>query len=162
MAPVDWVKNLNKMYQGQGFPPYNWSRHDSSPWVPFEKPLAEACLAFVCSAGISREDQEPFDPWAVNGLGFREVPVDTPYDKLKLNHNYIDHRDAVRDLNIVYPVQLLRKLEKDGFIGRLAPNTITLGMGRLYKRSELLSQTVPPILEKLKEMGADAVLLATT
>jgi D-proline reductase (dithiol) PrdB len=113
----------------------------------------------ISSAGIFREDQEPFDPWAVNDLSFRQIPKDTPLQKLKLHHNYFDHRDALKDLNCVFPVERLKDLEKSGDIGRLIPITITLGMGRLYKRTDLQKEAVPKILEVLKGQGTDATLL---
>ena len=159
MTRINFVSCLDEMYQGMGFPPYKWSEFDSSPWTPLEKPLNRACLALVSSAGIFRDDQEPFDPWAVNGLGFREIPTDTPFERLKLAHNYFDHRDALRDLNCVFPIYRLNELEKTGFIGRLAQTAITLGMGRLYKRTALQTETVPRIVEQLKKQDADAVLL---
>jgi D-proline reductase (dithiol) PrdB len=147
------------MYQNQGFPPYKWSEFDSSPWTPLDKELGETSLALISAAGISRDDQESFDPWAVNGLTFREIPANTPFEKLKLNHNYFDHRDARKDLNCVFPVQRLKELEAEGHIGGLAPTAITLGMGRLYKRTALQNETVPEIAEVLKREGADAALL---
>ena len=159
MKSIDYVTSLNEMYQSQGFPPYNWSEFDSSPWVPFEKPLDQAKIALISSAGISRKDQEPFDPWAVNGLSFREIPVDTPYEDLKLNHNYFDHRDALKDMNCVFPVVRLKELEDNGLIGSLARTAIALGMGRLYKRTALQNETTPGIVEVLKREGADAALL---
>jgi len=162
MKPIDYVSGLDEMYQHQGFPPYRWSCFDSSPWTPFEKSLDGACLAVISSGGISGHDQEPFDPWAVNDLSFRQIPTDTPYRSLRLHHNYFDHRDALRDLNCVYPVQRLRGLEDEGFIGRLAPVAITLGMGRLYKRTALQKETVPKIVEVLKREDVDAVLLVPT
>jgi D-proline reductase (dithiol) PrdB len=159
MTPIDYVSCLDRMYQDQGFPPYGWSEFDSSPWASFEKPLDEACVALLSSAGIFREDQEPFDPWAVNDLSFRQIPVDTPLERLKLHHNYFDHRDAVKDLNCVFPVQRLKEFENERIIGRLAPEAITLGMGRLYKRTALQNETVPEIVRVLEAQGADAVLL---
>jgi D-proline reductase (dithiol) PrdB len=159
MAPVNYVQGLDEMYQGMGFPPYKWSEFDSSPWTPFDKPLNQACVALLSSAGISREDQEPFDPWAINGLGFREIPIDTPFEKLRLNHNYFDNRDAMKDMNCVFPVHRLKDLEKEGHIGSVAPRAITLGMGRLYKRTALQNETVPKIVAALENQGADAVLL---
>lgn len=159
MTSIDYVTCLDQTYQSQGFPAYKWSVFEDSPWAPFEQPLDQACLALVSSAGIFREDQEPFDPWAVNDLSFRKIPVDTPFERLKLAHNYFDHRDALKDLNCVFPVHRLNELEKAGFIGRLAPTTITLGMGRLYKRTALQNETVPKIVEQLKGQGTDAVLL---
>jgi D-proline reductase (dithiol) PrdB len=147
------------MYQSQGFPPYRWSQYDSSPWVPFEKPLDQACITLISSAGIFRDDQEPFDPWAVNGLSFRQIPTDTPLERLKLHHNYFDHRDAFKDMNCVFPLQRLENLAESGIIGSFAPIAITLGMGRLYKRTALLQETVPEIVKVLNEQNADAALL---
>jgi len=159
MKPIEYVACLDQMYQSQGFPPYKWSEFDESPWTPFEKPLNEAKIALVSSAGISRDDQEAFDPWAVNGLSFREIPLDTPYEKLKLNHNYFDHRDALKDLNCVFPLQRLKGLEGEGVIGAAAGTAISLGMGRLYKRTALQNETVPRIVDVLKAQQTDAVLL---
>lgn len=159
MKPIEYVTGLNEMYQGDGFPPYRWSEFDTSPWTPFEKNLDQARLTLISSAGIFREDQEPFEPWAVNDLSFRQIPTDTPFERLKLHHNYFDHRDAIMDMNCVFPVERLSDLEKDGFIGSLAPIAITLGMGRLYKRTALQNETVPEIVEVLKEHNTDAVLL---
>ncbi|MDY6851343.1 MAG: glycine/sarcosine/betaine reductase selenoprotein B family protein [Thermodesulfobacteriota bacterium] len=159
MAQIDYVTSLSRMYQSQGFPPYAWSEFDTSPWTPFEKPLSRARLALVSSAGIFQDDQEPFDPWAVNDLSIREIPVDAPFSRLKLHHNYFDHRDALKDFNCVYPVHRLKELEEAGFIGRLAPRAITLGMGRLYQRQALQDETVPNIVKSLKSQDADTVLL---
>ena len=159
MKPIEYVTSLDEMYQSQGFPPYRWSKFDSSPWTPFAKPLGEARIALVDSAGIFRDDQEPFDPWAVNDLTFRRIPVDTPRERLKLHHNYFDHRDARKDINCIYPVDRLQELAQEGTTGALVPEVITLGMGRLYKRTALQQETVPKIVEILKEQGTDAVLL---
>jgi D-proline reductase (dithiol) PrdB len=159
MKPIDYVSALDEMYQRQGFPPYRWSYFDSSPWAPLKKPLREARLALISSAGIFRDDQEPFIPWAVNDLSFRQIPVDTPYEKLRLHHNYFDHRDALKDLNCVFPVQRLKELADEGYIGSLAPIAITLGMGRLYKRTALQNEVVPHVADMFKRHAVDAALL---
>lgn len=159
MPRIDYVENLDNMYQSQGFPPYKWSRFDSSPWTPMGKTLNEVRLALVSSAGISRDDQDAFDPWAVNDLSFREIPVDTPRERLRLHHNYFDHRDALKDINCVFPVDRLRELAEEGVIGGLAPIALTLGMGRLYRRTALQEETVPQMVERLNAQEADAVLL---
>jgi len=159
MKPVDYVSGLNDMYQNQGFPPYKWSVFDSSPFTPLKTPVREASVALISSAGISMDAQEPFDPWAVNGLSFRKIPSDTPFKRLNLNHNYFDHRDAVKDFNCIFPIERLKELEKEGEIGRLAPIAVSLGMGRLYKRTALQNETVPKIVAVLKNLNVDAVLL---
>ena len=114
MESIDYVSALNEMYQSQGFPPYKWSEFDTSLWSSLSKPLSKACVALISSAGIFRDDQEPFDPWAVNDLSFRQIPINTPHERLRLNHNYFDHRDAVRDLNCVFPIQRLKELQAEG------------------------------------------------
>jgi D-proline reductase (dithiol) PrdB len=159
MSRINYISNLDAMYQSQGFPPYQWSEYESSPWTPFGKSLNQSCIALISSAGIFRDDQTPFDPWAVNDLSFRRIDVNTPFERLKLHHNYFDHRDALKDLNCVFPVHRLKELEDEGYIGRLAKTAITLGMGRLYKRTALVKETVPEIAGILKAEGADAVLL---
>jgi D-proline reductase (dithiol) PrdB len=159
MKPINYVACLNEMYQSQGFPAYRWSAFDTSPWTPFQQTLDRACIGLVSSAGIFREDQTPFDPWAVNDLSYRRIETDTPHEKLRLHHNYFDHRDAMQDLNCVFPAQRLAELEHDGVIGRFAPVAVTLGMGRLYKRTALQTETVPQIVAELKSQSVDAVLL---
>jgi D-proline reductase (dithiol) PrdB len=159
MPPIEYVRHLDEMYQSQGFPPYRWSEFDSAPWAPFGKPLKESCIGLISSAGIFRDDQEPFDPWAVNDLSFREIPRDTPRERLKLHHNYFDHRDALQDLNCVFPLWRLEDLERTCVIGRLAPVAVTLGMGRLYKRTALQQETAPKIVDVLRRGGADGALL---
>ena len=159
MKRIEYVTSLDQMYQSQGFPPYKWSEFDESPWTPFEKPLDKAKIALISSGGISRDDQEAFDPWAVNGLDFREIPVDTPFEKLNLNHNYFDHRDALKDMNCILPLQRFMDFENEGVIGSVARTAISLGMGRLYKRTALQNETVPKIVEVLKGQQTDAVFL---
>jgi D-proline reductase (dithiol) PrdB len=159
MKPISYIACLDQMYQSEGFPPYRWSEFDSGPWTPFEKPLDQARIALVSSAGISRKDQESFDPWAVNGLSFREIPAGTAHEDLELNHNYFDHRDAVKDMNCVFPLQRLGELAEAGYIGSVAGTAISLGMGRLYKRTALQNETTPRIVDVLKGEETDAVLL---
>ena len=159
MTRIDYVPCINGMYQSQGFPAYQWSEFDSSPWASFEKPLNQACIALISSAGIFRKDQKPFDPWAVNDFSIRQIPTDTPLEQLKLHHNYFDHRDALKDMNCVFPIRRLEGMAESGFIGSFAPIAITLGMGRLYKRSAMLQETVPEILKVLDKQQTDAALL---
>ena len=159
MTRIDYVDYLNSKYQSQGFPPYRWSVFDTSPWTPFEKPLEQSCIALISAGGVSAEGQEPFDPWAINGLSFREIPKNISFEKLKLNHNYFDHRDAVKDLNCVFPLERLGELEASGYIGKAAPTAISLGMGRLYKRTALQTETGPKICAVLKEQKVDAAVL---
>ena len=150
---------MNDKYQSQGFPPYKWSYFESSPWTDVKKPLEETTVALISSAGIFRDDQTPFDPWAVNDLSFREIPVDTPFEKLRLHHNYFDHRNALEDMNCVYPIHRLQEMVEEKAIGSLAPTVISLGMGRLYKRTALQNETAVKITAVLERQNTDVAFL---
>ena len=65
----------------------------------------------------------------------------------------------MKDLNCVFPLQRLKELEDEGVIGAAAQTAISLGMGRLYKRTALQNETVPRIVDVLKTQQTDAVLL---
>lgn len=113
----------------------------------------------ISSGGISETGQKPFDGWAVNDFSYRLIPIETPFDRLQLNHNCFDHRDALRDYNCVFPIQRLSELAEEGVIGQAADPAVSLGMGRTYKRSGLFQQTIPEIVSELQEQEVNAALL---
>jgi D-proline reductase (dithiol) PrdB len=164
MDYIRYVPNLTEKYKSLGFPEYDWSKHDTSPFVPFTKPLSESRISLVASSGIYRDDQEPFEPdgWPVDEVGIRLIPKDTDGNRLELRYNYYDHRDAVKDINCVYPVDRLHEFEEEGFIGELAPSLISLGMGRTYRRSLIRKQLIPKVSEILQEQGVDGVIVVSS
>lgn len=159
MARIEYVTCLNKSYQSQGFPEYGWSVYDSTPFVPLSKPLNQSKVALISSGGIFMEGQEPFNGWAVNDFSLRVIPIDTPFARLRLNQNYFDHRDAVKDYNCVFPIQRLQELAEEGFVGQAAELAVSLGMGRTYKRSGLFQQTIPAVVSELQKQEVDVALL---
>ena len=164
MDYIKFVPGLTERYRSLGFPSYNWSVYDSSAFTPFKKPLEESCITMIISSGIYRDDQEPFEPygWPVNEVGIRLIPKETDVKRLKLRYNYYDHRDAVKDINCVFPLERLRDLEKEGVIGRVPSSIISLGMGRTYKRSLIFNVLVPKISEILHDQEVDGVLVISS
>jgi len=157
MKPLEYVQVLNKYYQSYGFPPYEWSSFRTTTWTPFKKRLKEARVALLSSSGISRKDQEPYEPLTRSNLSYREIPKATLAADLVINYAYYDHSDADRDQNIIFPIDRLRELEQEGFIGELADVNYGLGMGRMYKRTALRTQLAADIARKLKEAKVDAL-----
>lgn len=155
MKPIDYVSVLNSYYQGIGFPPYKWSLFRTTTWNPFNKPLNQARVALLCSSGMSRKDQEPFDPLARSELSYREIPKETRIDDLIINYDYYDHRDADQDPNVILPLDRFRELEQEGFIGELAEINYGLGMGRMYKRTDLQTKLAAEIARKVKTAKVD-------
>ena len=157
MKPVDYVPALDSYYQSQGFPRYRWSVFRTTTWAPFQKRLDEARVALLCSSGISRRDQEPFDPLSRSNLSYRRIPKMTLAQDLVINYAYYDHGDADKDPNIVLPIDRFRELQEEGFIGELAETVYGLGMGRMYQRTALQTQLAPAIAGELKEAKVDVL-----
>ncbi len=131
------------------------------PWTPFTKGLKNATVAIVTTAGVHLKDQPPFDMDDPNGdPGYRELPSDAPKERLAITHDYYDHSDADRDINIVYPIDRLFELKDEGFIGGVA--RVNYGfMGHIDGPhiETLMKVTAPEVARRLKEAGVDAVLL---
>lgn len=135
--------------------------YDVIPWTPFQKPLKESVIAIVTTAGVHLKGQPPFDMDDVDGdPSFRELPSATPLDGYKITHDYYDHTDADRDLNIVFPVGRLMEMERAGVIKAAARFNYGF-MGHITGRhvDTLIKKTAPEVAARLKKENADAVLL---
>jgi D-proline reductase (dithiol) PrdB len=131
------------------------------PFVPFTKPLAQARIALITTAGVHLRDQQPFDMDNPDGdATFREIPHATARDALTITHKYYDHRDADRDLNIVFPLDHLRDLVEQGVLGSLAPRHYGF-MGHIDgpRVDELNRQTARAVAAKLHDDQVDFALL---
>jgi D-proline reductase (dithiol) PrdB len=131
------------------------------PWTPLKKSLAESRVAIVTTAGVHLKEQTPFDMEDKNGdPTFRVVPADTPLDSYTITHDYYDHTDADKDLNIVFPVERLAELLADGVIGELAPRNFSF-MGHIDGPyvGVLMEATAKEVATKLNEDGTDIALL---
>jgi len=158
MTPVRYVDYTRAAFAAQGFPPYEWLVNGTPPFTPFDKALKECRVALLSTGGFYvRGKQAPFDP-EKNDMGFREIPKDVDVSDLTVSHNYYDHSDAERDVNCVFPIERLRELEVEGYIGGLAPVNYTI-MGRIFRRTTLVNETAREIAEGLKRQEADVFFL---
>ena len=132
------------------------------PWTAVQKPLARSTIALVTTAGVHHRDQPPYDMHDRDGdPSFRELDLERPLDSLMITHDYYDHTDADRDLNVVFPVARLRELAASEEIGAVA----RLGYGFMGHITgphleTLKRRTAPEVAARLKKAGVDAVLLA--
>jgi D-proline reductase (dithiol) PrdB len=83
-----------------------------------------------------------------------------PPGSLMITHDYYDHADADRDINIVFPLELLREFAKERIIGRVADRHYGF-MGHIIGPHvvTLINRTAPEVARKLREDGVDLVLL---
>ena len=131
------------------------------PWTPAKKPLHSCLIAVVTTAGVHHKDQEPFDMKDPDGdPTFRVIDVKRPLTDLMITHDYYDHTDADRDMNIVFPIERLREFEREGIIGRVADTHYGF-MGHILGRhiGTLINKTAPEVAGLLKTGGVDGVLL---
>jgi D-proline reductase (dithiol) PrdB len=137
-----------------------WESQDI-PWTPAEKPLAESTVAIVTTAGVHRKDQKPFNMHDRNGdPSFREIDGNTPVRDLMITHDYYDHTDAGKDVNIVFPIERLQEFASEGIIGKVADTHYTF-MGHIMGPHiyTLMEVSVPEIAAGLKKKGVDYVFL---
>ena len=152
--PVGYIEQVRKFYAEQ--PPYQWSTYETSPLTPLGKPLSRCRIGLLSSSGIYRKDQAPFED-VKNDLTWREISTDVDPADLRISH-FSKNAKAVTDVNTVFPFQRLRELAAEGFIGELASPAFTF-MGRIFMRSRLQKEMAPALLERLRALAVDAVLL---
>ncbi len=134
---------------------------DAIPWEPFETSLPKCRISLVTTAGVHHKDQMPFDMQDPEGdPTFRAIDASRPVSDIMITHDYYDHSDADRDINIVFPIERLKELEDEGLIGEAASIHYAF-MGHITGRhvETLLQKSAPEVAMRLKAGNADAVVL---
>jgi len=91
---------------------------EQTPWV--EAPtLVEARIAIITTAAIHRADDRPFTGHEGD---FRIIPGDVDYRDLAMTHSSInfDRSAYQQDVNVCFPLDLMRTLAESGEIGSVA------------------------------------------
>jgi D-proline reductase (dithiol) PrdB len=140
---------------------YPWRRIDPIPWTPLRKPLAEAKVALVTTAGLVMPDQEPFDNDVKGGdYTFRVIPSDAEVASLIDTHRSetFDHSGIQSDPNLAFPLDRLHELARDGRIGRVSERHLSF-MGSITAPGRLIRDSAPTAAQVLVEDGVDVALL---
>lgn len=130
------------------------------PFTPLERDLAKSRVVLVTAAGVHRRDQEPFNiADDLGDLTFRVVNGDAGNSELMVTHHHYDHADADRDINCVFPLELLRELQSEGFIGEVAKEHVGY-MGYTMQLKKMYDEVAPQMAEYVdKKCKADVVVL---
>ena len=81
-------------------------------FTPFDRELSKSTIAVVTAGGVHLRDQEGFNiADELGDLTFREIPLDVDSSHLMATHHHYDHTDAGQDINVVFPIDVLRDLE---------------------------------------------------
>lgn len=155
---IPWVTQLWAKLKGDK----NSSLHNAPiPFSRLKKPFHLCRAALITTGGIHLPDQTPFDMENPDGdAGYRELPADVATGQIVITHKYYDHRDADRDVNIIFPIDRFRELVDRQVIGELAPRHFGF-MGHIEgdQLPILLEKKIPEVIEKLKTDEVDIVLL---
>lgn len=92
---------------------------ETNPWVE-GPPLSERRVAIISTAGLHRLEDRPFTHEA--GDYYRVIPGDIKAADLFMSHlsTNFDHAGFQQDWNVLFPIDRLRELVEEGFIGSVA------------------------------------------
>ncbi len=151
---IPWVKN-------------RWAERfeavdsESIPWTPLKKPLPECRIALVTTGGVHLKSDPPFDMEDKEGdPSYRRIPSDAAPEDLMITHDYYNHSDANKDINLVLPMGVLRNLQDEGVVGPSTESFFSF-MGHIDgpHLKTLVEKTSKEVAARLKEEAADIALL---
>ena len=127
---------------------------ETTPWANAPD-LRQARVALVSTAGLHRRSEAKFVGGAAD---YRVIPGGIDPGELMMSHVSInfDRTGFQQDVNVVFPLDLLRQMQTQGEIGSLASWHYSF-MGATDPSR--LTETGPQVGRLLKEDGVDAVLL---
>ena len=154
---VDYIAVTRSTYDSLAYPPYRWEAlPGTAPWAPLAKPLSDCTVGLVASGGIYRSGQIAFH--YRDDASYRVIDTGVDTSELRATHVAYNLTDARSDINVVFPLDTLRRAVSDGVIGALAPRAFTF-MGGIYSSRKVSDGLAPALTEGLIAQGVDVVLL---
>ena len=119
-------------------------------------PLKERRVAIVTTAGLHRADDKQF---SMVDLSYRVLPGDLRGEELVMTHSsvHFDRTGFHEDVNIVFPIDRLNELARQGVIESVASFHYSL-MGAGWP-PEMIESTARQLGQLLREDGVNAVIL---
>jgi D-proline reductase (dithiol) PrdB len=76
-----------------------------------------------------------------------------------ITHDYYNHRDADRDINVVFPIDILRRLQTEHRVGPSSPSFYSL-MGHIEgpHLHQLINKTAPELAARLNHEEVDIAI----
>ena len=140
--------------------------HAPIPWAPFTKPLSQARVALLTTAGLSMKGDTPFDMEferqnpTRGDSSFRMLRADATEADIEANHLHIDTGYIERDINVALPLPLLHQLAEEGVVGSVAPTHYSIMGFQGSDSSQLENESAPAIAKQMISEEVDLVLLA--
>jgi hypothetical protein len=164
-VPIRYIDRTRDYYQLLGFAPYRWAHYADVPFTPLAKPLDRARVALITTAAPFQPglgDQGPGAPYNAAAKFYQVYSISTESEPdLRISHIGYDrlHTHA-KDINSYFPLARLKEAVKAGRIGGLTPRV----QGSPTNRSQRVTvdKDAPELLRRVREDGADAVVLVPT
>lgn len=131
------------------------------PWTPWQTPVNGSKVALVTTGGVHMKNglHEPFDlSLATGDPSFREFPSVVFTEDLAVAHAGYEPRYARQDINVVFPLERLREMADNGYIGAVTPFVYSF-MGHVTRPVSLLANYAPSVAYRMRRMGADVALV---
>jgi len=128
---------------------------ETHPWADGPQ-LRDRRVAIISTAGIHRREDRPFtfDP----GDYYRIIPKDIKASDLIMSHvsTNFDHSGFQQDWNVIFPIDRLHELAKEGIIGSVADFHYSF-MGAVDPSQ--MEQSTRDLAGIIKNNGVNALLL---
>lgn len=145
--------------------------YDDGPFTPVDRPLEDLTVALLGAGGVYLDGADPAagetqeKAEARIGEYLREAPVlveiphDSPTERLRVRHPGYDVRGARRDVNAVFPINVLRQLEGEGAVRAAGRH---YGFVGACAQLQLRKTVAPGWAERMAAAEVDACLLVAT
>ena len=155
--PINYIQRITATYKALGYEQYQWhTRADMAPFHRLDKPISQCKVGLIATGGIYKAGQIAFH--FKDDTSYRAIPSDAETSKLRATHFAYDLTGAREDINVVFPIEGLRTLADEGFIGSLADNLFTC-MGGIYSQRAVTDDLAPPLVQRCLDEEIDVVLL---
>jgi D-proline reductase (dithiol) PrdB len=156
-AYQEWAAHVAEPQpEGHGFVP---TRCELLHWSPPTKPLEECRVALVSTGGVHLKSQHPYDVYSEHGdWSYRPIPGDVDTAELTVTHTHYATRDALEDINVMFPLDRLRELQEERFIRAVSDLHYGL-MGFVPDPCHLVEAVLPGLAEGLRQHHVDVVVL---
>ncbi len=155
--PISYIERITATYAALGYPAYKWHHAQEPPAIAERtKNLSESKVGLIATGGIYKSGQVAFH--YRDDVSYRSIAADTNPSELRATHFAYDLAGAREDINVVFPIEAIKKLHDDGYIGEVAENFFTC-MGGIYSQRRVEKELAPTLVERCLEEEIDAVLL---
>ena len=139
---------------------YPWRRVSPTPWAPLRRPVTEARIAIVSSAGLYRAGiDRSFGTREGEDVTVRWLPRDVATMRLTMGQTSdAFNRAAVEsDQELALPLTRLAELVTLGEVGSVAPHHVSFN-GSMLSTGRFLRDSAPEVAQGLSVYQVDAAL----